>query len=138
MDTSLIIFALLVVWIGFIFVGALLLMRMNAQVRRVTELPGESRGLKTLKDFYEDLDTRVRSNKIATSANADELDEVHRRIRSIQARDAAMQRREEKVDTVKLADYLLAVEPESQEAAEPVLPANSLAQDADGNSIDFR
>lgn len=134
MNTLLIItgFAL---YFGLLGTGAWVVIRLNLQVRRLRDSPTPKESLHVLADLLEAQDLQISSCIRSATRNEGAIDDLLVRVKSIQARTNATERKNEQFDTVALADYIR--QQQDLEAVAPQQAPENIDQ-ASGQEIDYR
>ncbi len=124
-----------VFYIGMFAVGAWILTRMNLQVRRMKESPTPKESLVVLIDLVEASDLKLNKVQRDLMSNEAALEDLNVRLKSVVNRTNAEARKNDKLDTVALADYLQG-QPQSEAPAAPeTLPT---VDQNTGQAIDYR
>lgn len=134
MDTLLIIagFAL---YFGLLGTGAWVLIRMNLQVRRLKDSPTPRESLHVLADLLEAQDLQITACIRSAARNEGAVDDLLVRVKSIQAKTNATDRKNTQLDTVALADYIR--QQQDSEAVAPQQAPGDIDQNT-GQEIDYR
>lgn len=138
METSLLISVGLIAYFSMMAAGVWMLIRMNLQLKRLQDSPTPRAAFDVLKDMQEAQDLRVLGLTRTTESIEAAHEELLRQIRSITNRMNSDSRKNDKLDTVALADYLQGQQPGAEPT--PDKPPGSLPNlDLNtGEQIDYR
>lgn len=122
-------------WISMIGVGAWILTRMNTQVRRMAESPTPRQAFDVLKDMQEAHDLKLFAVERKAENNSLAIEDLALRHRGLQNRMNVEERKNDKLDTVAMADYIQSQQLNEQPSSQV---APSSVDKATGEEIDYR